>query len=76
MPDKDEKKALEELLNKVDYEGGWDVFLDCRFSPEDHPCVPQWVMDRLDELIETQLQWWTDVVKLENELLEEYGVEL
>lgn len=71
-----EKEALEELLNKVDYEGGWDAFIGRGFSPEAYPGVPQWVLDSMDELYEAHQQWWAQVVKLEDYLLDEYGVEL
>lgn len=71
-----EKKALEELLNKVDYEGGWDAFIRRGFSPADYPGAPQRVLDSMVELYETLQQWWARVVALEDYLLEEYGVEL
>lgn len=70
-----EKEALEELLNEV-YEGGWVAFFNRGFSPEDYPGVPQRVLDSLDELDDTLLQWWHNVVTFEDDLLEDYGVEL
>lgn len=71
-----EKEALEELLNEVDHEGGWDAFFNNGVSPKVYPGVPQRVLDSLDELNETLQQWWLNVVVFENDLLENYGVEL
>lgn len=71
-----EKEALEELLNKVEYEGGWDAFFNHGFFHEDYPGVPQRVLDSMDELNEELQQWWVNVVVFEDDLREDYGVEL
>ena len=77
MTDNTEREALEELLNKVDHEGGWDAFFNhAFFSPKDYPGVPQRVLDSLFDLNEDYQQWWADLVTFEEDLLDDYGVEL